>query len=204
MRSQRAMSMPLIACSTAPPRPCQKVLCRSRSVTRAGSSARSPISIGQSSLTAAAVSALLVYVLPMPVRPSSVSTSTMVWRSSSGFSSSAQPPSTVPPASPVMRTSTIFMEAPQLVSPQRSRHLAHAALADTILVIDQHDPRLVISSGGILHLGERRHDDDVARLRQVGRGAVDADNAGACLADHCIGQQPRAARHVPDVDLLKR
>src|SRR5436190_173013 len=168
MRSQRAMSMPLIACSPAPPRPCQKVLCRSRSVTRAGSSARSPISIGDSNLTAAAVSALLVYVLPMPVRPSSVSTSTIVWRSSSGFNSSAQPPSTVPPAKQVMRTSTIFMQVPHLVSPQRSRHLAHAALANVVLIIHEHDARLVVSSGGILHLGERRHDDDVARLRQVG------------------------------------
>ena len=45
--------MPLMACSTAPPRPCQKVLCRSFSLTRAGSSARSPIRSGRSSLTAA-------------------------------------------------------------------------------------------------------------------------------------------------------
>src|SRR5438067_4050057 len=192
MRSQRAMSMPLIACSTAPPLPCQKVLCRSRAVTRAGSSARSPISIGHSSFTAAAVSALLVYVLPMPVRPSSVSTSTIVWRSSSGFNSSAQPPSTVPPAKPVMRTSTIFMQVPHLVSPERSRHFADATLADAVLIIHQHDSRLVVSGGGILHLGERRHDDDVAGLRQVGRGAVDADDTGACLANHCISKQPCA------------
>ena len=42
--------MPLMACSTAPPRPCQKVRCRSFSVTRAGSSARSPMRNGRSSL----------------------------------------------------------------------------------------------------------------------------------------------------------
>ena len=51
-RSHRAMSMPLMACSTAPPRPCQKVLCRSFSVTRSGSSADSPISSGRSSSSA--------------------------------------------------------------------------------------------------------------------------------------------------------
>ena len=62
--------MPLMACSTAPPRPCQKRLCRSFSLTRAGSSARSPIKSGRSSLTEASTRALLVMALPMPARPS--------------------------------------------------------------------------------------------------------------------------------------
>ena len=56
--------MPLIACSTDPPRPCQNVLCRRRSVTRAGSSARSPIRKGRSNWTAPCTSALLVKTLP--------------------------------------------------------------------------------------------------------------------------------------------
>ncbi len=46
--------MPLMACSTLPPRPCQNVFCRSFSLTRAGSSARSPIRNGRSSFAAAA------------------------------------------------------------------------------------------------------------------------------------------------------
>jgi len=86
------MSMPLMACSTDPPRPCQNVVCRNFSVTRAGSSARSPISSGRSNLTAAATKALLVMALPIPVNPLSVMTSTMVCRSSSGLSSSASRP----------------------------------------------------------------------------------------------------------------
>ena len=60
--------MPLMACSTAPPRPCQKVDCRSFSVTRAGSSARSPINIGRKSCTAAAVPVAnyVEYLTPSP------------------------------------------------------------------------------------------------------------------------------------------
>src|SRR4051794_15162884 len=54
--------------------------------------------------------ALLVMALPMPVRPSSVTTSIMVLMSSSGFNSVIQPPSTVPPERPVMRRSAIYME----------------------------------------------------------------------------------------------
>ena len=61
---------------TDPPRPCQNVVCRSFSVTRAGSSARSPISKGDRSLTDAATRALLVMALPTPINPSSVTTST--------------------------------------------------------------------------------------------------------------------------------
>src|SRR5207247_1255210 len=60
-------------------------------------------------------------MLPMPVKPSSVTSSTMVWMSSLGLSSSAQPPSTVPPASPVMRISAIFMrEIPDSLAVARS------------------------------------------------------------------------------------
>ena len=49
--------MPLIACSTAPPRPCQKLDCRSFSETRSGSTADSPRKSGQSSPIAPATSA---------------------------------------------------------------------------------------------------------------------------------------------------
>src|SRR5262245_6238624 len=108
-RTNNPRSYELIACSTAPPRPCQNVACRSFSVTRAGSSPRSPIRCGRSSWTAAAMSDLLVMQLPTPATPSSVSTSTSVLRSSSGLLPWGQPPSTVPPVRPVMRTSTIFI-----------------------------------------------------------------------------------------------
>ena len=47
------MSMPLIACSTLPPRPCQKVIWRSFSATRSGSRPVSPISMGRRSSSAA-------------------------------------------------------------------------------------------------------------------------------------------------------
>jgi len=47
--SHSAMSKPLIACSTLPPRPCQNVDCRSFSVTRSGSTADSPSSSGHNS-----------------------------------------------------------------------------------------------------------------------------------------------------------
>src|SRR2546423_631590 len=57
------------------------------------------------------MSDLLVMALPMPQRPSSVSTSTSVLRSSSGLLPCGQPPSTVPPVRPVIRRSVIFMLA---------------------------------------------------------------------------------------------
>src|SRR5260370_15270888 len=107
--------MPLMACSTAPPRPCQNVLCRKRSLTRLGSSARSPINMGRSNLTDASTSALLVMALPMPISPSSVMISMIVLLSSSGFKSSTHPPSTVPPDSPVMPPSVIFMMGLELL-----------------------------------------------------------------------------------------
>src|SRR5262245_3033970 len=122
------MSTPLMACSTAPPRPCQKVLWRSFSVTRAGSSARSPIRCGRNRPTPAATSALLVMALPTPVRPSSVTTPTIVLRSSSGRLPWGQPPSTVPPGSPVRRTSTIFIGLlPRVRSPPHQRQPHPAA-----------------------------------------------------------------------------
>src|SRR5262245_41330808 len=74
-----------------------------------GSSARSPMRIGRISRTDASTSALPVMALPTPTSPSSVMTSTMVLRSSSGLRSLAQPPSTVPPDRPVSLISTIFM-----------------------------------------------------------------------------------------------
>ena len=56
--------MPLIACSTDPPRPCQKLDWRSVSETRSGSTADSPLSSGQRSSIAPATSLPEVKQLP--------------------------------------------------------------------------------------------------------------------------------------------
>ncbi len=106
--------MPLIACVTAPPRPCQNAICPIFSVTRSGSMAHSPISHGRISLNAPSTSDWLVYTLPMPVSRlpftvSSVTTSTSVCRFSSGSISVSQPPSGVLPSSGIARTSIIFI-----------------------------------------------------------------------------------------------
>jgi hypothetical protein len=58
--SHNAMSMPLIACSTAPPRPCQNAIWRSFSVTRSGSIAESPMHQGRTSFKPPSTSAWLV------------------------------------------------------------------------------------------------------------------------------------------------
>ncbi len=70
--------MPLMACSTAPPRPCQNVDCRRISVVRSGSSARASASKGHNSRIAPATSAPDVKQLPQPLRPESATTSTRV------------------------------------------------------------------------------------------------------------------------------
>ena len=65
--------MPLMACSTAPPRPCQKVDCRSVSVTRSGSTADSSFEQRpQAVRTAPSTSLPDVKQLPQPTRPASV------------------------------------------------------------------------------------------------------------------------------------
>src|ERR1043166_492372 len=217
-RSQRAMSMPLMACSTDPPRPCQNVVCRSRSVTRIGSSARSPMKNGRSSLTAPSTSALLVKTLPTPASPSSVRTSTMVWTSSSGLSSSAQPPSTVPPASPVMRISVIFMgcssftfsaggqgggpaplHRPQALNVNKSvnrvrpRQFLTLHRLDRVVLIDEHDLRSKFVQLRVLDVGEGRDDHEVAGLGEQCRRPVGADDAGADLAGHRVGAETGAA-----------
>ena len=68
------MSMPLMACSTAPPRPCQKVLCRSfsRDAGRLVGALADQVR-PQQRRPPASTSALLVMALPTPIRPSSVS-----------------------------------------------------------------------------------------------------------------------------------
>ena len=100
--------MPLIACSTAPPRPCQKLDWRSISETRSGSTAGWPRSKGQSSSTAPATSFPEVKQLPRPIKPSSLLTMRSVCRFSCGSCPCGQPPSTVPPVSGQTSIATIF------------------------------------------------------------------------------------------------
>ena len=70
------MSTPLMARVTAPPRPCQKDIWCSFSLTRSGSMASSPISHGRSRRRAPSTRARLVEALPTPDSPWSVSTCT--------------------------------------------------------------------------------------------------------------------------------
>ncbi len=69
MMSHSAMSSPLIACSTAPPRPCQKLACRRVSVTRSGSTPDWPFSSGQSNWIAPSTSVPDVKQPPPTVDP---------------------------------------------------------------------------------------------------------------------------------------
>ncbi len=59
-----------MACSTAPPRPCQKVDCRRISVVRSGSMAEAPSKRGHNNRIAPATSGPEVKQLPQPVRSS--------------------------------------------------------------------------------------------------------------------------------------
>src|SRR5579885_488473 len=90
--SQSAMSMPLIAWVSVPPRPIQKLFWWSFSQTRSGSSAFSPRKSGSSTWRAAATSPPLVKTLPCPVRPASVCTAMRLCTESSGRISADQPP----------------------------------------------------------------------------------------------------------------
>ena len=97
------------------------------------------------SLIEASTSALLVMALPMPTSPSSLRTSMIVLISSSGFRSSTQPPSTVPPDRPVMRTSWMS-----------TKHLTHScpeSLLDHLLLqdLDSLEHLLILASGQ--HIG---------------------------------------------------
>src|SRR5262249_28107822 len=116
----------------------------------------------------ASTRALLVMALPTPTRPPSVSTSTTVLMLSSGVSSSAQPPSTVPPERPVRRTSTIFIGVTPLSLADRAlapgdRHRRRRAVPVTAAslgpVLDPgHDPHQLLARlpVGLLALLRRR------------------------------------------------
>ena len=100
--------MPLMACSTDPPRPCQKLDWRSVSETRSGSTADCPFKSGQSSSIAPMTSLPEVKQLPSPESPSSVFTTSSVWRFSCGSCPCGQPPSTVAPESGQTSIALIF------------------------------------------------------------------------------------------------
>src|SRR5262249_53807715 len=147
------------------------------SVTRIGSSARSPMSSGLSSRTPAATSALPVMALPTPTRPSSVRTSTTGLMSSSGLSSSAPPPSTLPPQRPVRRTSVIFMAPPRAGTLRQSGNLERFVVQDHELIRAQGEARIattfVIAELDLEDAGGDRFDKgphlppEQAALRQI-------------------------------------
>ncbi len=98
-----------MVCSTAPPRPCQKVSWRSFSLTRSASYTVSPISIGRSRVSEASTRGRLVKQLPMPVSPSLARISSSVFICSLGSVPPGQPVSWVAPRSGMVRTSVIVM-----------------------------------------------------------------------------------------------
>src|SRR4051812_21175316 len=109
--SHNAMSMPLMVWVSDPPRPIQKELAWSFSLTRSGSSGFSPRYSGSRTPSAPRTRTSFVNTEPHPVMPSSVYTATSVWTQSSGRSSLLQPPSGVLPRSPADLMSMIFTRA---------------------------------------------------------------------------------------------
>ena len=52
----------------------------------------------------------------------------------------------------------------------------------------------------VVEVHERGDDDDVARLVQVRRGTVDADDAALTRPRESVGHEPRAPRDVPEMN----
>src|SRR5699024_12038284 len=70
-----------------------------------------------------------------------------------------------------------------------------------VVGVHEHHARLVGARLGVLHDGVGDDDHQVARVHQVGGGAVDADDARPALAGDGVGGQPGAVVDVDDVDL---
>src|SRR5581483_5835266 len=73
---------------------------------------------------------------------------------------------------------------------------------DAVLRVDVHDLRPVSGVLRFVHHAVGGDDDEVAPVHEVRGGPVDADFSAPTLPGDHVGRDPRAVRHVVDVDLL--
>ncbi len=73
---------------------------------------------------------------------------------------------------------------------------------DAVFFVDKNNFRFVGFGFLRIEVGEARDDDVVPLLGQVGRRAVDLDDAGTLGARDYIGFKAASVGHIPDVDVL--